>query len=384
MAPGGPATCVSGDRGCWRGSPGTSSVARGRIAQVLALADRGADRGGRRRASRDVVHAELAAFEPGSCATRSAGAWLELICRCDSAYPARLRDARRPAGGIARCRWARAVSPFGRRGAGRDRRRAACDAIWAGGRAVAGARPRLRRRDRAQRDGAGGRLGRSRGCAGSRGARRWPCCLAAPTAHTQRPSAALHARIRAAGAAVSELPPGSDVRRWTFRRAQPDHRGTERDYDRGRGGGALRRAADRRIRAESRPAGRRRARPGQLAAVGGTERPAGGGRTDRARAPGRARRAVRRGRRAQPPRARRPRSRPSCGRCLAAIGEGYDTASALARAGFAIADGSRRWRRSSSRATCGASPGGSSRSCSDASTRRRLALAIRAGSDLAQ
>jgi len=188
--------------------------ARGRIAEVLALSDAELIKAVAAR-QRDVVRAELAALEPAALLARSADAGLEVICRCDPAYPARLQELRCPpavlhvAGGLERFLGLVAKDPV----------------------AIVGAR-------RATRYGleAAASLGRGLGSAGvavisgmalgiDAAAHAGALAVAAPTvavlpAGADRPYPAakrsLHAQIRAQGAAVSELASGSAVRRWTF------------------------------------------------------------------------------------------------------------------------------------------------------------------------
>ena len=162
------------------------------------------------------MRSELETLDLDAVRSRARAAGLEAICGCDPAYPPGLRGAGRPAGGAPRRRRPRAL--------GRDcssgdpvaivgSRRASAyglDVARSLGRglAVAG-------HDGRERHGARDRLGRPRrrargGAADGRGA-----------AGRGRPSlpagqARAHRRIVAGGAAVSELAPGTAVRRWMF------------------------------------------------------------------------------------------------------------------------------------------------------------------------
>ncbi len=315
---------------------GHLELARGRISQVLALADEGLVEALAAR-DRDIVHAELAALEPGKLRTRSTGAHLELICRCDSAYPARLLDLDGPpavlhvAGGLERFLGLVAEDPV----------------------AIVGAR-------RATPYGleVAGLLARGLGCAGvtvlsgmalgvDAAAHAGALAVAGPTvavlpAGADRPypaaKRALHARIRAAGAAVSELPPGSDVRRWTFgarNRIIAALSAMTIVVEAGERSGALLTAGF--ARSLGRSVGAVPGRVNSPLSVGSNALLAAGAHIVRGPQDvldelfGAGARAA--------PAARRPPLAPESRALLAAIGEGHDTASALARAGFAIADG---------------------------------------------
>ena len=188
--------------------------ARGQIATVLALGDEDllAAVGGDQRS---VVRAELRGFDPAGARRQAAATGIELICRCEPEYPFRLRALEGPpavlhvSGGLDRFLGLVADEPV----------------------AIIGAR-------RATMYGVeiADSLGSGLGAAGvavvsgmalgiDSAAHRGALGIAAPTvavlpggAERAYPPAkrALHARIRATGAAVSELPPGAQVRRWTF------------------------------------------------------------------------------------------------------------------------------------------------------------------------
>jgi len=193
---------------------GILETARGRIGQVLALDDDqllAAVAGG--EASR--LRRELERFDPERARERCASAQLELICRCDPGYPAGLRALEGPpavlhvAGGLERFLTLLDEDPV----------------------AIVGAR-------RATTSGLeiAGSLGRGLGSAGipvvsgmalgidsaahagavSAGAATIAVLPGGADRAYPRTKRALHARIRETGAAVSELPPGTQIRRWTF------------------------------------------------------------------------------------------------------------------------------------------------------------------------
>ena len=191
---------------------------------------------------------------------------VELVCRCDPAYPRRLRELAAAAGGAARVGrrralaalasedpvavvGARAASPYG----------AAVARSLARGLTRAGV---VVLSGMAQRD----RLRRPRRGARRRRRRRLRCCPGRADRPYPPGRRALHRRLTATGAAVSELPPGATGAALDVPGPQPDHRRAGGDDRRGRGRRALRRAADRRLRGRAGPAGRRRARPGHRAA----------------------------------------------------------------------------------------------------------------------
>jgi DNA processing protein len=187
---------------------------RARIALVLGLADEdliaavgGDDEGAVRR--------ELARFDAGRARERAARGGIEMICRCDPAYPSRLRALDSPpavlhvAGGLERLLGLVSEEPV----------------------AIVGARRASPYGIEVARS-----LGRGLGCAGiavlsgmalgiDSAAHAGALAAGAPTvavlpggADRAYPATkrALHRQIRAAGSAVSELPPGSEVWRWTF------------------------------------------------------------------------------------------------------------------------------------------------------------------------
>ena len=188
--------------------------ARGRTAELLGLDDEEliAAVGGEQRSA---VTAEFLRFETASACSQAAAAGIDLICRCDASYPRRLRALDSPpavlhvAGGLDRFLRLVADEPVAIVGA----RRATMYGV-----------------DIAQSLGAG--LGAA-GVAVLSGmalgidsaAHKGALDIAAPTvavlpggADRAYPPAkrALYAQIRATGAAVSELPPGVQVRRWMF------------------------------------------------------------------------------------------------------------------------------------------------------------------------
>jgi DNA processing protein len=188
--------------------------ARGRIATVLALdaVRLLAAVGGSQRAA---LHSELSRFDAAAARDRAAAAGVELICRCDTAYPARLRELDGPpavlhvAGGLDRFLEFVTGQPV----------------------AIVGARRATTYGFEVARS-----LGSDLGAAGivvlsgmalgvDAAAHSGALAASAPTvavmpagAERAYPPAkrALHAQICAAGAAISELPPGAQVRRWTF------------------------------------------------------------------------------------------------------------------------------------------------------------------------
>lgn len=193
---------------------GHLELARGRIAQVLALSDEqliaavAGDRAG-------TVRSELRCFDADRGRERLATAGVGSICRCDPRYPVSLRALENPpaalhvAGGVGRFLRLVAEQPV----------------------AVVGAR-----RGSAYGLEVARSLGRGLGCAGvtvisgmalgiDSAAHAGALSAGAPTiavlpAGADRPypaaKHALYAQIRSAGAAVSELPPGAAVWRWSF------------------------------------------------------------------------------------------------------------------------------------------------------------------------
>ncbi len=187
---------------------------RGRIEELLALGSEEliAAVGGEHRAS---LARELCRFDPAGARHRAASGGVEAICRCDRRYPDRLRSLTQPpavlhiAGGLERFLGlvdedpvaivgARRASPYGTEVA-----RALGRGLGAAGvTVVSGMALGV---DSAAHTGA---------LAGGGGT------LAVLPAGAERPypatKRALHRRIRETGAAISELPPGSDVWRWMF------------------------------------------------------------------------------------------------------------------------------------------------------------------------
>lgn len=193
---------------------GHLDLARGRVAAVLGLHDEEliAALGGEQR---DGIRAEFARFDPARARRRARTAGIDVICRCDSAYPSRLGALESPpavlhvAGGLDRFLRLADEQPV----------------------AIVGAR-------RASNYGIeiAAKLGSGLGAAGlavisgmalgvDSAAHKGALGVAAPTiavlpggAERAYPPAkrALRAQICSTGAAVSELPPGSPVRRWMF------------------------------------------------------------------------------------------------------------------------------------------------------------------------
>jgi DNA processing protein len=193
---------------------GHLEAARAQIVEVLALPDEQllAAVAGRRR---DAVLGEYAALDHALLRARAGAAGLELLCRCDPAYPPRLLAASSPpsvlyvAGGLERFIELAAREPV----------------------AVVGAR-------RASEYGVevAGALARGLACAGvavvsgmalgiDSAAHAGALLVDGPTVAVlpggaERPyprgKRSLYGRIRATGAVVSELPPGVAVWRWSF------------------------------------------------------------------------------------------------------------------------------------------------------------------------
>jgi DNA processing protein len=188
-------------------------VARGRIAVALALGDDEliAVAGGEREAS---LRERLAGFDAADARERSARHRLELICRCDPAYPRRLRELEGPpavlhvAGGLDRFLALAAGEPVAIVGA----RRASTYGIEVAqslGRGLASAGLAVL---------SGMALGTD--SAAHTGAVSAGATIAVLPAGAERayPQAkrGLYTRILEMGAVVSELPPGSRVWRWAF------------------------------------------------------------------------------------------------------------------------------------------------------------------------
>ena len=193
---------------------GHLELARRRIEPTLALADEAliAAVGGDQR---DAVLRELSRLDIEQVRARSAQAGLELICRCDPRYPARLATlASRPAvlhvaGTLERFLdlvaedpvaivGARRASPYGlevARSLGRGLARAGVTVL------------------------SGMALGIDSAAHAGALAAPGPTVAVLPAGADQaypRSKRSLYAQVRETGAAVSELPPGSGVWRWTF------------------------------------------------------------------------------------------------------------------------------------------------------------------------
>jgi DNA processing protein len=189
-------------------------LARGRIAQVLALGDDEliAALGGEKR---EVIRGELAQFDHVDARERSARAGLELICRCDPAYPRALRALEGPpavlhvAGGLDRLLSLLAQDAVAIVGA----RRASSYGLEIStslGRGLGSAGIAVV---------SGMALGiDSAAHAGAVSANAATIAVLPGGADRPYPRAkrGLHARILEAGAAVSELPAGAQVWRWSF------------------------------------------------------------------------------------------------------------------------------------------------------------------------
>ena len=193
---------------------GHLELARGRVELVLRLADEEliAAVGGDQRG---ILRRELARFDADRARARSAEAGLEMLCRCDAAYPVRLRSLQSPpavlhlAGGLERFLRLIAEQPV----------------------AIVGSR-------RASPYGleVARSLGLGLGCAGitvlsgmalgiDSAAHAGALSAPGPTVAVLPGSAdrpypagkrALHRQITASGSAVSEQGPGAGVWRWTF------------------------------------------------------------------------------------------------------------------------------------------------------------------------
>jgi DNA processing protein len=190
------------------------AVARGRIALILALDDERllAAIGGPREAE---IRLELAGFEPAAARQQAASGHVDLICRCDPGYPHRLRALQGPpavlhvAGGLDRFLslvgdepvaivGARRASPYGLEIA-----RSLGGGLGSAGIAVL----------------SGMALGIDSAAHSGALQAGAPTIAVLPGGADRaypRAKRALHAHIRQAGAAVSELPPGTPVWRWAF------------------------------------------------------------------------------------------------------------------------------------------------------------------------
>jgi DNA processing protein len=308
---------------------------RARISQVLALDDPSliAAVAGRRR---DELRAQLTALDPRELRARAAAAGLELVCRCDPSYPRRLRALCSPpavlhvAGGLQRFLASVAEDPVAIVGA----RRATpygLEVARSLGRGLAGAGVTVVSGmalgvDAAAHAGALAVDGRT------------VAVLPAGAERTYPPAKrALHAKIRAGGAAVSELPPGSDVHRWTFparNRIIAALSAITIVVEAGDRSGALLTA--RFARGLGRPIG---AVPGRVTSPlsAGPNGLLAGGATV-VRGPQDVLDALFGAGVRDAPDALRPRPAPALAPLLDAIAEGHDTSAALSRAGFAPAD----------------------------------------------
>jgi DNA processing protein len=187
---------------------------RGRLEQVLALGDGEliAAVGG---PERDRVRGQLDALDPEEVRARAAAAGLETICVCDPAYPAALRALSAPpallhvAGGVERLLELSAEDPVALVGSrhpspyGLEVARALGRGLSLAGLTVV----------------SGMALGiDSAAHAGALEAGTPTLAVLPGSAHRPYPPAkrALHRRIIATGAAVSELGPGTSIRRWMF------------------------------------------------------------------------------------------------------------------------------------------------------------------------
>jgi DNA processing protein len=187
---------------------------RARIDAVLALPDGELIEamGGRRR---EQLRAELAGVDVDAARERSQSEGVELICRCDPAYPRRLHELEAPPavlhvkGGVERLAalvsedpvaivGARAASPYGAAVA-----RALAHGLTRAGVVVLSGM-------------ANGIDSAAHAGALDAGAATVAVLPGPPNRPYPPGRRALHRRLVDAGAAVSELPPGSTVRRWTF------------------------------------------------------------------------------------------------------------------------------------------------------------------------
>ncbi len=187
---------------------------RGRIQELLVLSDGELIKAA---AGKDgpAVSDELARFEPGRARRRAAAAQLELICRCNGSYPLRLRDLSSApavlhvAGGMQRfldCCERDPVAVVGSR-------RASGYGLEVGrslGRGLASARVTVLSGMAIGIDSAA-----HAGALGGGGA-----TIAVLPGSADRPypagRRALYGAILADGVAISELGPGSEIRRWAF------------------------------------------------------------------------------------------------------------------------------------------------------------------------
>jgi DNA processing protein len=193
---------------------GHLEAARSRIAEVLALADDEliAALGGERRRA---LPRELARLDVGAARERARAAGLETICRCDPAYPPALRGLAAPpamlhvAGGLERFLALAAQEPVAIVGTRRPSPYG-LDMACSLARGLAGAGLTVVSGLALGIDSAAqaGAL-----AAGARTLAVMPGSACRPYPARRR---ALHRRLVATAAAVSELPPGVEMRRWMF------------------------------------------------------------------------------------------------------------------------------------------------------------------------
>ncbi len=315
---------------------GHIDVARARIGPVLELDSRdllSAMTGRHRR----VVEGELASLDPDSLRRRARSAGLELLCRCDAAYPERLTALRGPpavlhiAGGLERFLELVDGDPVAIVGArhasayGVESARSLGGALAAAGVSVV----------------SGMALGiDSAAHAGALAVGGGTVAVLAGGADRPYPASkrSLHAQIIRTGAAVSELPSGTAVRRWMFparNRIIAALSAMTVVVEAGAGSGALLTAGF--ARELGRPVG---AVPGRISsplAAGPHELLATGAQLIRGPQDvldglfGAGIRAA--------PRDARPELPSELRALLAAIGDGHDTAASLSRAGLRAEDG---------------------------------------------
>jgi DNA processing protein len=186
----------------------------GVIAEALALADDEllAAVGGRRR---DELERGLARFDPDEAAARIEQAGLAAVCRCDPSYPARLRDLSGPpavlhvVGGVERLASLHAEAAVAVVGSRRCSAYGLRVARWLGRALSSAGVPVISGMalgiDTAAHEGALAGGGETVAALAGDAARPYPSSRRA-----------LHKRIAAMGAVVSELPPGTAARRWMF------------------------------------------------------------------------------------------------------------------------------------------------------------------------
>jgi len=185
---------------------------RGRTARVLALRDEellGLDPSAAARAER---------FDPSAARRRIAAAGLVAVCRCEAAYPDRLRELPDPpavlhvAGSLASLPAGEAVAVVGARRAtpyGLEVSRALGRSLTAAGLAVVSGM--------ALGVDSAAHIGALEAAPG-RPSTAAPVCVLAGGAETAYPARmrSLHRRLVAAGAVISEMPPGFTGHRWCF------------------------------------------------------------------------------------------------------------------------------------------------------------------------